>query len=815
MLLERNLSGTSYTHSGLAARTTYYYQVRALGAGGAEGPWSDWKQATPGPGGATPTTTPTPVSALTAPTLTAAAAGASAVELSWTAVAGATGYDLDQWDGSAWVLLERNLSGTSYTHSGLAARTTYYYQVRALGAGGAEGPWSDLKQATTGPGGATPTTTPTPVSALTAPTLTAAAAGASAVELSWTAVAGATGYDLDQWDGSAWVLLERNLSGTSYTHSGLAARTTYYYQVRALGAGGAEGPWSDWKQATTFPRTDRAALVALYNAAGGANWTNNTNWLSARPLDEWHGVTTDSNGRVTELNLGFNELSGTIPSELGNLSNLSTLDLGVNRLSGTIPSELGNLSNLWSLVFWGNQLSGTIPSELGNLSSLTGLYLGGNQLSGTIPSELGNLSSLTGLYLYANQLSGTIPSELGNLSSLNELDLSVNQLSGTIPSELGNLSSLNELDLSVNQLSGTIPSELGNLSSLRELILTDNRLSGTIPSELGNLSSLSALNLGNNRLSGTIPSELGNLSSLTGLYLHDNQLSGTIPSELGNLSNLGQLYLIRNQLRGCVPAALRNVKQSDLGRLGLPFCGTQTPTPTPTPTPTSQSVAPPPSSLGLDPFYTKYLDAGGIQVVAPSGVEDAELVQARDIITGMLSDRPDIAAAMRANRYRVAYYDDSGGGTLCQLPEFSDRFSEDCWPGEQASGLAFFTETFAIAGVPPLWRSGVCNGTLIHEFGHLVDFALNRSDSPVYDPGFEPRVTRAYNAAIAAGRWQGLYAATNTSEYWAEAVEYYFVPLYPPPGGGTLADYDPAIAGLVAEVFGDADNADLPSECRQ
>ena len=374
------------------------------------------------------------MSALTAPTLTAAAAGASAVELSWTAVAGATGYDLDQWDGSAWVLLERNLSGTSYTHSGLAARTTYYYQVRALGAGGAEGPWSDLKQATTGPGGATPTTTPTPVSALTAPTLTAAAAGASAVELSWTAVAGATGYDLDQWDGSAWVLLERNLSGTSYTHSGLAARTTYYYQVRALGAGGAEGPWSDWKEATTDPRgtttptftptptpsgdqtspaTDRAALAALYNAAGGANWANNTNWLSARPLDEWHGVTTDSNGRVTELSLYDNQLSGTIPAELGNLSSLTGLNLGYNQLSGTIPSELGNLSSLTGLYLYDNQLSGTIPSELGNLSSLTGLNLGSNQLSGTIPSELGNLSSLIYLNLSSNQLRRNDPVRTG------------------------------------------------------------------------------------------------------------------------------------------------------------------------------------------------------------------------------------------------------------------------------------------------------------------------------------------------------------------------------------------------------------------
>ena len=56
--------------------------------------------------------------------------------------------------------------------------------------------------------------------------------------------------------------------------------------------------------------TDRAALIALYQATDGPNWTNNTRWLSDRPLDEWYGVTTDDNGRVTVLNLGENDLSG-------------------------------------------------------------------------------------------------------------------------------------------------------------------------------------------------------------------------------------------------------------------------------------------------------------------------------------------------------------------------------------------------------------------------------------------------------------------------------------------------------------------------
>ena len=119
------------------------------------------------------------------------------------------------------------------------------------------------------------------------------------------------------------------------------------------------------QSATTSAATDRATLVALYNAAGGANWANNSKWLSDAPLDQWYGVTTDTNGRVSDLNLRYNRMSGTIPPTLGNLSDLIYLDLQGNQLSGTIPSELGNLSNLTILRIDSNQLSGTIPSDAG------------------------------------------------------------------------------------------------------------------------------------------------------------------------------------------------------------------------------------------------------------------------------------------------------------------------------------------------------------------------------------------------------------------------------------------------------------------
>ncbi len=326
--------------------------------------------------------------------------------------------------------------------------------------------------------------------------------------------------------------------------------------------------------------TDRAVLVALYNATIGPSWQGNTNWLSDRPINEWHGVTADANGRVVELRLRYNSLKGQMPPELGNLSKLTYLDLGGNSLTGKIPADLGDLSELQGLILHDNQLTGSIPPELGNLSELTGLHLHRNQLTGSILPELGNLSKLTSLLLDDNQLTSSIPPELGNLSELTDLDVGGNQLTGSIPPELGNLSELTYLDvggnqltgsippelgdlselsglhLSVNQLTGTIPSELGKLSKLRWLYLSANQLTGTIPSELGKLSKLRELLLNYNQLTGSIPPELGKLPDLQHLYLSGNQLSGTIPSELGKLSKLRRLYLSDNQLTGSIPPEL-------------------------------------------------------------------------------------------------------------------------------------------------------------------------------------------------------------------------------------------------------------------
>ncbi len=141
--------------------------------------------------------------------------------------------------------------------------------------------------------------------------------------------------------------------------------------------------------------TNRAVLRDFYHATGGDGWTNNAGWLSNRPLGEWHGVTTNGQSQVTAIVLDGNNLSGSLPAELGNLSNLTRLALNRNSLTGAIPSQLGNLSNLSIIGLARNNLSGSLPAELGNLSGLTRLSLHDNAaLSGALPSGFTNLANL-------------------------------------------------------------------------------------------------------------------------------------------------------------------------------------------------------------------------------------------------------------------------------------------------------------------------------------------------------------------------------------------------------------------------------------
>jgi len=158
---------------------------------------------------------------------------------------------------------------------------------------------------------------------------------------------------------------------------------------------------------------------------------------------------------LTYLRLSYNDLTGEIPSWIGNLTSLTLLDLGSNLLSGEIPSEIGNLTNLERLELLNNQLSGEIPSEIGSLTNLTELWLGWNQLSGEIPSEIGSLTNLTALGLYNNQLTGEIPQAVCDLLESNNLDmgyiLNGNDLTNTCDGNSCDVTTINDVEWTLDE----------------------------------------------------------------------------------------------------------------------------------------------------------------------------------------------------------------------------------------------------------------------------------------------------------------------------------------------------------------------------
>ncbi|XP_042484469.1 MDIS1-interacting receptor like kinase 2-like [Macadamia integrifolia] len=330
-----------------------------------------------------------------------------------------------------------------------------------------------------------------------------------------------------------------------------------------------------------------AAKALLNWKASGTNFPSSWNATDTSPC-KWEGMTCNAAGRVTEiklpsysihaelhklnfssfqdlvyLDLGTNELSGTIPDTIGMLSKLTHLDLSSNSLSGNLPSSLANLTRLFMLDVSKNELSGEIDEYLfTNWTNLSTINFHNNSLQGKIPPSIGKLSNLNILCFSINSINGSIPQEVGNLENLNQLDLLSNMISGSIPTQIGNLRNLNRLELGSNRLSGSIPIQMGNLRNVSKLDLSHNNLSGSVPDEMGNIDKLNQLDLSNNMLNGSIPAALGNLQNLNALDMSKNMLTGSIPREIADLDQLVLLNLSHNKLQGSIPAKLGKVNVS-------------------------------------------------------------------------------------------------------------------------------------------------------------------------------------------------------------------------------------------------------------
>ncbi|KAJ8750735.1 hypothetical protein K2173_015916 [Erythroxylum novogranatense] len=309
-------------------------------------------------------------------------------------------------------------------------------------------------------------------------------------------------------------------------------------------------------------------------------------WQNPPSLSHWKSSSSASHctwpevncadGSVIELHLGGKDITGTIPSFITDLKNLTVLDFYNNNIGGTFPVSLYDLSKLEYLDLSENYFVGFLPEDIDRMSKLSTLNLGGNNFTGDIPAAVGRLTGLRSLQLRANLFNGTFPPEFGNLSDLEILMLAHNQfkpselfnltrlkklkhlwisnanLIGEFPGAIGEMADLEFLDLSSNSLTGNISENLFLLKNLSQLLLHKNHLSGSIPQVVEALN-LKVIDLSDNNLTGPIPDDFGKLEKLTGLALFFNQLSGEIPESLGRLPALIDFGLFSNKLSGPIP----------------------------------------------------------------------------------------------------------------------------------------------------------------------------------------------------------------------------------------------------------------------
>ncbi|XP_077233664.1 receptor-like protein EIX1 [Tasmannia lanceolata] len=325
--------------------------------------------------------------------------------------------------------------------------------------------------------------------------------------------------------------------------------------------------------------TEKQALIEFKNGLKDP-MNRLSSWVDGNCCN-WSGVYCNEKMHVIELylrnpyynNKGF--LSGKLSSSLINLQYLTYLDLSLNDFGGTnVPEFIGSMKSLRYLNLDRSGFIGTIPWQLGNLSNLNFLNLqsilspeGKPVLKVDSLKWLSHLSSLEHLNLGFIDLSQAgdtwveVINMLPSLSNLSLVNCSLNRIPSSLPSF--NLTSLVYLDISINNFSSPIPNWLFNATGLGYLGLHDNHFHGYLPEGIGHLRNLSFLDLSINLLRGSIPLSVGNLSYLQILYLYQNQFDGLLPSSLGQLSRLVEINIASNFFHG----DLSEIHLSNLRRL--------------------------------------------------------------------------------------------------------------------------------------------------------------------------------------------------------------------------------------------------------
>ncbi|XP_065880490.1 receptor-like protein kinase 7 [Euphorbia lathyris] len=253
--------------------------------------------------------------------------------------------------------------------------------------------------------------------------------------------------------------------------------------------------------------------------------------------------------KLNWLYLANCSLEGTIPEDIGNLSELINFELSDNNISGEIPSQIGMLANLWQLELYNNNLTGKLPIGIGNLTKLEKFDASLNHLQGTL-SELRSLSNLVTLQLYYNEFSGEIPVEFGQFKKLVNLSLYGNKLTGPVPPQLGYWTNFDFIDVSENHLTGSIPPNMCKQGTMKALLMLQNNLTGEIPASYANCTTLKRFRVGKNLLSGRVPAGIWGLPNVDIIDIEWNQLEGEITGEIGKAKALKQLFVGHNRLSG-------------------------------------------------------------------------------------------------------------------------------------------------------------------------------------------------------------------------------------------------------------------------
>jgi hypothetical protein len=308
------------------------------------------------------------------------------------------------------------------------------------------------------------------------------------------------------------------------------------------------------------------ALNAFYTALSGSGWTSKSGWGGSSPYcdtsntaNNWYGIMcATGTTNVISINLNNNNLHGTIPAaSLGVLTDLQSLILtGNSDLSGTLPSDMTALTQLSFVNIGSTDISGSITDAMANAwTKMTFFRADLTQMDGTLPASLSQWTQLETLHLQDNSFSGTLPPGYSAWSNIQSIRLGDNSFEGTIPSQWSTMTKLTYFSIHANpEIGGTLPASWSALTQMQQFFADGCGFYGTLPASWSAWTGLNVLSLSRNYLNGTIPASwFSSWSQLYLLNLESNELDGTLPATIAFGNAMTNFNIADNYFWGTLP----------------------------------------------------------------------------------------------------------------------------------------------------------------------------------------------------------------------------------------------------------------------